>query len=178
MLQKGAGFLILILALVTVAWTGASPVRAEDDGTGPQTIAGVRIECRDIRGRAVRTFQIKNLGDVGRAGIVNRAPIIAIDPNIMALLPDKMQLFFYLHECAHHVLGHWMAFAPDHENAADCWAIHYGRDHAMLERQDVESFAPVLARSQGSNAGHLPGPERARHLLECFDKKPQEVAVH
>lgn len=177
MLHRAALFLLagLAAAFVLAAHSGA---RADDDGTGPQTIAGVRIECRDIRGRAVRTFRIMNLGDVGRAGVVNRVPIIAIDPNIMAVLPDKMQLFFYLHECAHHVLGHWLAFAPDHENAADCWAIEYGRDHHMLDRHDVESFAPVLSASHGSQAGHLPGPERARHLLECYDGKRRELAAH
>lgn len=176
MLQNAGLTLFFATLSAALAAFGRAPAHADDDGTGPQTIAGVRIECRDIRGRAVRTFHIKNLGDVGRAGIVNRAPIIAIDPNIMMLLPDKVQLFFYLHECAHHVLGHWMAFAPDHENAADCWAIRYGRDRHLLDRKDVEAFAPVLAASRGSNAGHLPGPERARHLLECYDAKSQEVA--
>lgn len=170
--------LVLLTAVTVASAFSASPARADEDPVGPEIIAGITVECRDIRGRPVRTYRVLNLGDVGRAGVVNRVPIIAIDPNIMALLPDKMQLFFYLHECAHHVLGHWMAFSPDHENDADCWAIRYGRDHGALSRQEVDAFGPVLSVSKGSAVGHLPGPERARRLLECYDEKPREVAQH
>jgi hypothetical protein len=155
-----------------------SEARADDPGTGEQAIGGLSIQCRDIHGRPVQTFRIMNLGDVGRAGVVSRVPIIAIDPNVMAMLPSKLQLFFYLHECAHHVLGHWMNFSPDNENEADCWAIKYARDHGVLTRIEVEGFAPKLEASKGSAFGHLPGPERQRHLLECYDAKPHEMAAH
>ena len=132
---------------LTAVMALAQPARADEDtSAGPETFAGVSVECRDIRGRPVRTYRIINLGDVGRAGVVNRVPIIALDPNIMALLPDKMQLFFYLHECAHHVLGHWMAFAPEHENDAedrDMVAIWEGR---LPDPPAPAEAPPVLSR--------------------------------
>lgn len=133
-------------------------------------IAGKPMSCQDIRGIAVHTLQVANLGDVGRAGVVNRVPIIAIDPIVIDRLPDKLQIFFYQHECAHHVLGHWFQMSLGMESDADCWAIRHGRDTGIFSRDDVRSFAPFLAKSGGSPFGHLPGPERARHLVQCFDQ--------
>lgn len=141
----------------------AEPARGETE------IAGRPVSCRDIHGRAVHTMRVANLGDVGRAGIVNRVPVIALDPEILGRLPDKLALFFYQHECAHHVLGHWFQMSLNMETEADCWAIRHGRDNGTFSRDDVMSFAPFLARSGGSPFGHLPGPERAKYLLNCFD---------
>lgn len=134
-------------------------------------IAGVETECKDIRGNKVRVVSIADLGDVGRAGIVNRVPVIAIDPALLATLPEKLQLFFYVHECAHHVLGHPYAFSMNRESEADCWAVKHGRDQGHFMRADVEGFAPFLKGSGGSAWGHLPGPERAKFMLACFDEK-------
>lgn len=140
------------------------------DGAASLTlIAGQSVSCRDVRGAAVHTVEVANLGDVGRAGVVNRVPVIVIDPHLINRLPDKLAMFFYQHECAHHVLGHWYSGGPDQEKDADCWAIRQERDSGHLSRDDVMSFAPFLAGSGGSPFGHLPGPERARYLLRCFD---------
>jgi hypothetical protein len=134
-------------------------------------VAGVSTECKDIRGTKVRVVSISDLGDVGRAGVINRVPVIAIDPALLATLPPKLQIFFYVHECAHHVLGHPYTYNLNRESEADCWAIKHGRDNGHFARADVEAFAPYLRGSGGSAWGHLPGPERARHMLQCFDEK-------
>lgn len=136
---------------------------------GQTTIAGALVSCKDIRGVAVTTMRMANLGDVGRAGVLNRVPVIVIDPDIITRLPNKLQLFFYQHECAHHVLGHWFQTSMTMETDADCWAIRHGRDNGIFSREDVMSFAPFLANSGGSPFGHLPGPQRAKQLLRCFD---------
>ena len=142
----------------------------EREPKGHETlIAGQRVSCKDIRGMAVHTMRVANLGDVGRAGVINRVPVIAIDPEIIGRLPDKLQLFFYQHECAHHVLGHWFQMKLSMETEADCWAVRHGRDNGIFSRDDIKSFAPFLAKSGGSPFGHLPGPKRAKHLLTCFD---------
>lgn len=171
----------MALALVAglALWTVESKSRdvagsaKEPEATGPArgdtTIAGRTVSCKDIRGVAVHTMRVANLGDVGRAGVINKVPIIAIDPEIINRLPDKLQLFFYQHECAHHVLGHWFQMTTSMETEADCWAIRHGRDNDIFSREDVMSFAPFLARSGGSPFGHLPGPDRAKYLLNCFD---------
>lgn len=128
------------------------------------------LQCRDRFGHDVPLIKVQNLGDIGRAWYMNRVPIIAIDPHIAGRLPDKLVRFFYDHECAHHVLGHWFFFAPDRENDADCWAVTRERDAGLLRRDEIVGFAPFLASSPGSPWGHLPGPERVRHLLFCYDK--------
>jgi hypothetical protein len=138
---------------------------------GQTLIAGRPVSCKDIRGIAVHTMQVAGLGDVGRAGVVNKVPIIAIDPDIIGKLPDKLAIFFFQHECAHHVLGHWYQASLTTEVDADCWAIRHGRDSGIFSRDDVMSFAPFLAKSGGSPFGHLPGPQRAKHLLKCFDEQ-------
>lgn len=151
----------------------ATPEKDNASGAEMQAtlIAGQAVSCKDIRGVAVTTMRVANLGDVGRAGIINRVPIIALDPDIIGRLPDKLQLFFYQHECAHHVLGHWFQMSLTMETDADCWSIRHGRDNGIFSRDDVMSFAPFLANSGGSPFGHLPGPQRAKELLKCFDTK-------
>jgi hypothetical protein len=132
-------------------------------------IGGLPMRCQDFRGVAVRTVRQTQLGDVARAWIITRMPIISVDPDRLATLPDRMQTFFYMHECAHHVLGHTFYPTPSSENDADCWAIKRGRDVGLLTRADIEGFAPYFANSKGSPFGHLPGPDREAHLLRCFD---------
>jgi hypothetical protein len=91
-------------ALSAVITLGTAPVAAEGLETEP-VIGGRPMRCLDFRGLAVRTLRMTELGDVGRAWIVTRMPIIALDPDRLATLPGPMQVFFYVHECAHHVLA-------------------------------------------------------------------------
>lgn len=136
---------------------------------GLDRIAGVELACKDFRGQPVKTIEMANLGDVGRAWLISRVPLIALDPTIMRTLPAKLQLFFFGHECAHHVLAHSYVLSTTMESDADCWSIRNGRDRGLFSRDDVVNFAPWLMKSTGSPWGHLPGPERSRHLLKCFD---------
>lgn len=145
---------------------------------GPETelvISGVSVTCKDFRGAAVRTTRMDDLGDVARAWIVSRMPIITIDTVRMAKLPEKVQLFFYFHECGHHVLAHIYVPTTSSENEADCWAVKKGRKEGVFTREDVAGFAPVFAHSRGSKQGHLPGPERVAHLLACFDNPSETI---
>lgn len=169
---------VYVMSLLLAVTAGAAHARDSqpagqeaEEPRGRTLIAGRAVSCKDIRGVAVTTMQVANLGDVGRAGVINRVPIIAIDPDIIGRLPDKLQLFFYQHECAHHVLGHWFQMSLSMETDADCWAIRHGRDNGIFSRDDVMSFAPFLAKSGGSPFGHLPGPARAKNLLKCFDEE-------
>lgn len=142
------------------------------------TIGGVSVGCRDFRGKVVRTIKVEELDDVGRAWVINTDPFIIMDTHRLHQLPPKLQLFFYAHECAHHVLGHWYSPSVENEKEADCWAIRYGRDTELFRRQEIADFAPWLAASKGSPFGHLPGPLRARHLLECFDNPEPLLISH
>lgn len=174
---RASGFVrdLMTTACVLLAAAGGISVCtdvavARDDDSSTMVIAGQPLSCRDVRGATVRTMQVTNLGDVGRAGIVNRVPVIVIDPHIIERLPDKLQIFFFQHECGHHALGHWFGGNSEQEKEADCWAIRLGRDNGTFSRDDVMSFAPFLAGSGGSPFGHLPGPQRSKYLLSCFDE--------
>ena len=137
-------------------------------------IAGSPMRCHDFRGAIVRTLMTTELGDVGRASIIGRMPVIQLDTDRMAKLPPKLQIFFFMHECAHHVLGHVIRPTLQSERDADCWSANYGRWAALFTRADVEGFGPYFARSNGSRFGHLPGLERQAYILSCFDTPTSE----
>jgi hypothetical protein len=166
----------LLLLGTVVAIAATVPCKAGEGLEAEPMVGGFALHCRDFRGVVVRTVSTTELGDVARAWIVRTTPIIALDPDRLATLPGKMQVFFYGHECAHHVLAHNFYPTPSSENDADCWSIQHGRDSGLFTREDVEGFAPYLASSKGSPFGHLPGPEREAHLLQCFDDRSTTAA--
>ncbi len=160
-------FAVVAAVLLTLTLV---PEPAEATVSVRSRIAGMPVECTDFRGRNVLTMRVANLGDVARAWVVNRIPFIIMDHRRLAALPPKLQLFFYGHECAHHKMGHWMNATMTSESEADCWSIQEGRDSGLFTRDEVVSFAPWFANSKGSDYGHMPGPIRAKFLLQCFDE--------
>jgi hypothetical protein len=166
--------LVIVLSALAAVLT-VEQTQAEGLETTP-VIGGQPMRCRDFRGAVVRTTRSTELGDVGRAQIITRMPIIALDPDRLRTLPSKMQIFFYMHECAHHVLGHTIHPTLESEKEADCWAIRYGREAQLFSRLDVDGFGPYFASSKGSRFGHLPGPERQAYLLHCFDDTETQSA--
>jgi hypothetical protein len=137
-------------------------------------LGGMELSCRDFRGQVVRTIQMNDLGDVAHARIVNRMPIITLNKRRLDTLPDKLQVFFFHHECAHHLMGHVFYPTQTSENEADCYAVKVGRREGFLTRTDIEAFAPYIGVSRGSAFGHLPGPVRQQRLMACFDDPSEE----
>jgi hypothetical protein len=172
-LTRTAALVVAFLAAVS----GGQPVAAQEAGSPVAAVASqttfplaeLPFECRDFRGQKVVVQLAAGLGDVARARILFRIAYIQLDPDRMARLPPKMQIFFYGHECAHHVLGHNVYPVPTVEVDADCWSVAFGRDRGYFTREDVAAFKPYLEHSKGSAVGHLPGPARAEHLLKCWD---------
>jgi hypothetical protein len=157
---------IALLGLGLCVW--AAPVRAESLEAEP-IIGGKPMRCVDFRGAVVRTLRVTELGDVAWSRIVMRTPVIMLDSNRLTTLPGPLQIFFYIHECAHHVLAHHFNMSLSSEKDADCFSIKFGRERGLFNRADVAAFAPYFAKSKGSPRGHLPGPERSAYLLHCFD---------
>jgi hypothetical protein len=134
-------------------------------------IASQPVFCTSApNGQPVRFVVNAFLNDVGRAYWVNE-PIIELNPAVLQRLPPKLQLFWYGHECGHHVLGHLLpgAGSPQNESQADCWAIQVGKSQGLFTRPEVVAFAPYFANNPGSPWGHLPGTQRAALLVGCFD---------
>jgi hypothetical protein len=132
-------------------------------------IAGVPLFCTSPATQQYVAF-VPNptLNDIGRSRF-GFPPTIELNPNGLARLPAKIQLFWYGHECAHHVLGHtvgnYNSFTSESE--ADCWSIRVGIAQGLFTRQQVTAFEPYFRNLTGSSSGHLPGPQRAALLVQC-----------
>ncbi len=163
--------LTLIALILNPAAALADQARASPVVPSPLPPAADRtaVNCRDFRNRIVRTVEVQALGDAGRAEFIEGGPVIMLDPVLMGGLPANLQVFFKLHECAHHVLGHLFAPTSESEKEADCWAIKQERKNAGLTRDDITAWQPNFAASRGSAFGHLPGPQRIAFLLACLD---------
>lgn len=127
------------------------------------------VACRDFKRRPVKLIEVPYLGDVGRAEFMGAGPVIKIDPAIMKSLPDTLQTFFALHECAHHALGHLFAPTTESEKEADCWAMKEGVRRKAFLPSDVDGWRPYFENSRGS-AVHLPGPQRVTFLSACLSQ--------
>jgi len=167
-------FLILILASAAPAFAQARPGSAVP-AVNPHLlvlpeVSGATVTCYDFRNRYVRFVDVPDLGDAGRAEFVyGNGPVIMIDPELMGALPPALQVFFKLHECGHHALGHLVAPNSRSEREADCWAIARGHTLAVFDRAMIESWRPSFAQSRGDLNGHLPGAQRVDFLLSCYD---------
>ena len=140
-------------------------------GYAQTNIAGFPVHCTDIRGIPVVTFQDSTMNDVGKAHIApNGTPIIFLNPIILGNLPPVVQLFWYAHECGHHVFGH-MLRPPNISNEieADCWAIRTGRDQNWFRQHDLDVMYGYFINIPGSPWGHLPGPQRLENFAYCFN---------
>ena len=125
-------------------------------------IAGIPVHCTSFNGQPVAFVSDPRLPDVGRAQ-PGLPPTIELNPYVLAQLTPKMQLFWYGHECAHHVLGR-----TNSESNADCWAIKTMRNQGLLSAFEVPQLQAQIAGTRGSMWGHLPGPARAGLLGACF----------
>lgn len=127
------------------------------------TIAGVPVYCTAFNGQPVAFVSNPMLQDVGRA-MPGMPPTIELNPNVLAQLSPTMQLFWYGHECAHHVLG-----PANSEINADCWSIKTLRNQGLLAPSELPQLMAQISGTPGSMWGHLPGPQRAQLLAQCYN---------
>lgn len=166
-MRTGVALMVLLLCGAP-AWCAAAETHAGLQ-TGAVSASSSLPDCLDFKGRKVRTLDVTDLGDAGRADFVNSMPVIMLDPSLLGKLPSNLRVFFHMHECAHHRLGHLFAPTDESEKEADCWAIKHGRQRQSFSRDDIVAWRPHFAGSRGSKTGHLPGPARVEFLLSCFD---------
>jgi hypothetical protein len=105
----------------------------------------------------------------GVATVQNGHPVILWNAHSNGRLSQTEQIFIYLHECAHHTLGHLSHSAVDagDEREADCWAIQLMVDGGMIKGRQLE----MLERSRRTVRGddtHLAGEAHVRSLEECL----------
>lgn len=122
----------------------------------------------------VASVRNDNLQDVAQANyqrLPNGAviPVIFYNARVLSWLQPATRVFFYAHECAHHVLDHMGRGLPlGHEQEADCWAIITLVRTGTLSDPDITTIQRDIARAGRGDWTHLPGPQRAFNLRRCF----------
>lgn len=102
----------------------------------------------------------ENLPEVAIARYNGYEGYIILNPLRMANMPTELKLFIFAHECGHLVLR-------GSEADADCWAVRLGRDQGWFVGENFKYLVDDLANSPGDFT-HAPGPERLRHIADCF----------
>ena len=126
------------------------------------------LPCTSFNGIQVPYIANPNLNNVGVAHkMYNGQPIIQINPNVVAPLPEYVRQFWYAHECAHHALPPSL----NSEISADCYAIKAIRNIGVITHpQQIGVLLNYISQLPGSiQTGHLPGPARAKNLYACFN---------
>lgn len=116
---------------------------------GTLILSGYRATCGPIR------TEVLGINDISQAW----NGLIILSPRVFTL-PKSQQLFWYTHECAHHIFG-------SNEAVADCWSVEQGRMQGWLDIAEFEALEAKIHRLPG-DASHARGPERAAYLRSCY----------
>lgn len=136
----------------------------------PQAHAQVPFEaCRDRNDLPIPGVVNNTMTYAGMATVQNDHPVILWNARTNGRLSRTEQIYIYLHECAHHTLGHLYHRSVEarDELEADCWAIQLMVDGGMIRSRHLE----VLERSRKTVRGddtHLGGEAHVRSLEECL----------
>jgi hypothetical protein len=124
--------------------------------------------CVDFRGFPVASIQNPMVQDIAVATYApNGQPVILYNPIALSWVSPATRIFFYAHECAHHVLGHGVqGHPPGQEQDADCWGIQELVSRGILNDAGVTAVQRDIARFGRGDPTHLPGPQRASNLRD------------
>jgi len=138
-------------------------------------VAGLPVSCVDATGAPVVTIAQPGVGDVARSKIEpNGARLIVVDSVAFFSLPPLMQLFFYSHECGHHVSGDIVAgivfrhVNPMIEMNADRIGIRFLRDQLNITLPQAQMIASYFVNNPPVPPYYLPGPQRAKWIIDCY----------
>lgn len=161
-------FLINVSVFALVLLVVSPVVRAQDSSP----YGG----CVDSLGHPVKSVQDTSLKDVAQATLgMAGEPIILYNPTVLAGALPETRLFWYLHECGHHALGHVAlrtAYGIPAERAADCWAAQILVTQQKMSPERFQQIAAGFAYNPG-DWQHLPGPQRTLDIARCaFAARP------
>jgi len=148
----------LILALVLLSSTSNAQVQ----GPFPSiNIGGVNMYCTTTQGQTAAIYIDPSVNQyIGRASH-NGFPVIQLGPGFFNSVPGFVGQFWFLHECAHHVVG-------SSEAEADCFAIQNMRNLGLINHPNqVHILLNQISQMSGSFT-HLPGPPRAQNIFNCL----------
>lgn len=143
-----------------------------------ETSAQVPYEgCTTRQGRPIVGIVSDSLPYAGWATIrSDGTPVIYWNPKQQYSPQGVTQVFLYLHECAHHALGHVYGFQgtvdqqKEHEREADCWAYQLLVDGGMVTGSRLEVLERDIRYSTG-DAIHLGGEAALNSLHACLDAR-------
>jgi len=136
-------------------------------------VAGSSMSCLSWQGQPVKIVNNPRVSTLGRSySKSDGSAVIEINPGALNAFSGKVQRWWLAHECAHHELPPQL----NSEKKADCMAVKRVKREEGLTVQDAELFMRELHSLGGSHHGHLPGPERARHVLKCAGFAPVVTA--
>jgi hypothetical protein len=131
--------------------------------------AQIAYEGCHASGYPVATISDYSIPDIAVARIEGGRPVIRTNPQVLAWMQRPTRIFFYFHECAHHVLGHTFAGpSMSREQEADCWAIRQLRASGSFGPREITVVQNDLAQFGRGDWTHLPGPYRAINLQACL----------
>jgi hypothetical protein len=126
--------------------------------------------CQDRSGKVLPGVRDNTIPWAGVATVRNGTPVILWNQKTNQHLPYTEQIFIYLHECAHHTLGHTYAseYTPAVELEADCWAIQLMVDGGMIKYRHLAELEKSRVRVR-ADAYHLGGVAHIQSLTRCLE---------
>jgi hypothetical protein len=126
--------------------------------------------CLDRQGQVIPGVVDNTMPYAGVATEQNGKPVILWNQKTNQLLSTTEQIFVYLHECAHHTLGHVRgdSYTPAVELEADCWAIQLMVDGGMIKGRHLAELERSRRMMRG-DAYHLGGKAHIQSLERCLE---------
>jgi hypothetical protein len=126
--------------------------------------------CRDRQDHVIQGVVDNDMPYAGMATEQDGKPVILWNRKTNQLLSTTEQIFIYLHECAHHTLGHLYRrpYTPAIELEADCWAIQLMVDGGMIKGRHLAELERSRRTMQGDSY-HLGGEAHLRSLERCLE---------
>ncbi len=132
-------------------------------------------DCVDRSGRQVRGLIRNDLPWAGAATEVNGEAVIYWNQSRNSRASLVARLFIYMHECAHHTLGHvWKMQGPQWEAEADCWAVQRLWERGLLRGRGLRQLESDL-RLNRSGRRRL-ASSFSRNLNDCITVKTDRGA--
>jgi hypothetical protein len=156
-----------ILSFLALAMLGAPPALGQLPFEG----------CRDRQDRLVGRVEDNTMPYAGLATHQHGRPVIIWNAKTNGPLSFAERIYLYLHECAHHRLGHLEQFANDArwEQEADCWAIQSMMDGEIIRSRHLVQLERSRRAVRG-DAIHLGGEAHVRSLRQCLDVRTDRKA--
>ncbi len=148
-------------------------------GAGPAAAQVPYSACLDRHGQVIPAVVNNDMYWSGVAKLQNGSPVILWNAKANQALPDFVQMFIYLHECAHHLLGHVYqsgdANGRKREDEADCWAIQLLVDGGILKVSHIDALEQAL-RNTPQDKDHRGGQDLILSLARCLDIRTDQAA--